>query len=437
MEMYYKYKMIESSICTQAADKKFSLSFTSAATIVLVMLVIVSVSVGNVLAFSTQSDASKPTGPSNIVLESPGLYQSVQKLNNLHELTSIEQWNELLQTIQVQPISNFPEKTHVHAGIAFEARIYEMGGFLLADMDNYPAAAAFLGKAYDMYREAGYKHVLGDLLLALSTLHARHGADEAFKAAQYNYYLWRVSMEFAPQGAQEPLATRTIWPYPTMFHQASTYSHNSDKQAALFAPGMLYMSLIAFISIIIVGLIRSNRSHDKVKPGSLQFYPVSLNFRKMLNALGSGKPAAHADSEVATVEENSAEAADYFSNDRIATLFEQIKLAIQEEKLYTNKNLSISYLAAHLNTNDRYISQAINTHSQHNFSGFVNRYRVKAACDLFEKNESLSIHQMASRCGFGSMSSFHRIFKEIMCVTPCQYQKSVYMKRLRQKTDNE
>ena len=57
------------------------------------------------------------------------------------------------------------------------------------------------------------------------------------------------------------------------------------------------------------------------------------------------------------------------------------------------------------------------------FTEYVNRYRVSEACTLLQNN-SQTILKTAYDCGFDSLRSFNRNFKNIMGVTPSTYQVS-------------
>jgi AraC-like DNA-binding protein len=99
-----------------------------------------------------------------------------------------------------------------------------------------------------------------------------------------------------------------------------------------------------------------------------------------------------------------------------------IKL-MEEEKIFRNPSLSLDDVAMKLNTNTKYISQAINVHFGKNFYHFINYYRIEEAKRLMINNENLkySIYGIAQMVGFGSKSSFNTAFKRFSGTTPSDF----------------
>ncbi len=110
-----------------------------------------------------------------------------------------------------------------------------------------------------------------------------------------------------------------------------------------------------------------------------------------------------------------------FDDQKMEELFGRIKKLIESKHLYRDKNISVSVIASRLETNDRYVSQAVNQFSGSNFNGFINAYRAEEACRLMRENPDLPVKDIASKAGYGSVSSFHRLFKKETGQTPSQY----------------
>ncbi|WP_372775460.1 helix-turn-helix domain-containing protein [Mangrovibacterium sp.] len=103
-----------------------------------------------------------------------------------------------------------------------------------------------------------------------------------------------------------------------------------------------------------------------------------------------------------------------------------IKL-LEEEKLYLNSEIRITELCKRMITNRTYLSRLINEEFGLSFSDFINSYRVRYAGELLaaDKDETLSIAQVAEKSGFGSLSSFNRAFRKAMGVGPGSFRKSL------------
>ncbi|MBT3604156.1 MAG: helix-turn-helix transcriptional regulator [Candidatus Latescibacteria bacterium] len=93
------------------------------------------------------------------------------------------------------------------------------------------------------------------------------------------------------------------------------------------------------------------------------------------------------------------------------------------EKPYLNDRLTLSQLATELDISGNHLSQIINEQSQQSFFDFVNHYRIEAVKEKLQDTQydAHSLLAIALDCGFGSKSSFNRIFKNTTGRTPTQY----------------
>lgn len=92
----------------------------------------------------------------------------------------------------------------------------------------------------------------------------------------------------------------------------------------------------------------------------------------------------------------------------------------ETEKAYLNPELTLSELAAKLNTNTSVLSAVINSGFGKNFNDFVNQYRVEAFKRKAAAPDSkhLTLLAIAFDCGFNSKATFNRAFKKVTDVSP-------------------
>lgn len=114
--------------------------------------------------------------------------------------------------------------------------------------------------------------------------------------------------------------------------------------------------------------------------------------------------------------------------------FEQLSSELlhlfENEKIYLESNLKITHVCAKLNSNRTYISRLINNEFNATFNEFVNRYRVEEAKKMLQKDytQKFSLNHVSESAGFGSASSFNRIFKDLVGLTPGQYREEIFRK---------
>jgi AraC-like DNA-binding protein len=104
-----------------------------------------------------------------------------------------------------------------------------------------------------------------------------------------------------------------------------------------------------------------------------------------------------------------------------------LKVRIETEKLFTNRELNLRNLSIILEVKEKELSKLINEHSKTNFYQFINGFRVSEFKKLVAspKAKQLSLLGLAEEAGFSSKSTFYTAFKTIEGITPKQYELSL------------
>ncbi|MDY5969890.1 MAG: helix-turn-helix transcriptional regulator [Bacteroidales bacterium] len=106
--------------------------------------------------------------------------------------------------------------------------------------------------------------------------------------------------------------------------------------------------------------------------------------------------------------------------DSCADLSDKLTLLFEEKKLHRNPKLTLSDVAAEIGTNRTYISSFLNNELNVTFIEYVNRYRMEDAVTLLR--ESSNTHDtIAHIVGYGSPSTFYRVFKKTFGCTPNEF----------------
>ena len=108
---------------------------------------------------------------------------------------------------------------------------------------------------------------------------------------------------------------------------------------------------------------------------------------------------------------------DYLEN------YQKIEQSMVEDKLFLDAQINLQKLAQHLNLPQREISNIINHYFKTNFRDFINHYRIEAVKVKLKdpSNSNKSIFGIASECGFNSETSFYRLFKKHVGMTPKKF----------------
>jgi len=100
-------------------------------------------------------------------------------------------------------------------------------------------------------------------------------------------------------------------------------------------------------------------------------------------------------------------------------------LAIENEKLFMNPDLTIKDLADHIRSSTKTVSQVINQMHKKNFFDFINSYRCTEVKHLLEADEKSTIMEAMFQAGFNSKSSFNKEFKKLTGQTPTEFKKTI------------
>lgn len=96
---------------------------------------------------------------------------------------------------------------------------------------------------------------------------------------------------------------------------------------------------------------------------------------------------------------------------------------MEEDRLYRNPDLSLSFLAEQTGIPPKTLSAVLNQHLHKSFSEFVNEYRVREVQERLLKGgaRERTIAGLAYECGFNSLPTFQRAFKSVSGVSPKEY----------------
>lgn len=102
-------------------------------------------------------------------------------------------------------------------------------------------------------------------------------------------------------------------------------------------------------------------------------------------------------------------------------LLERLTLSMEKQQPYLQPNMKLATIAAAIDTTPHELSQVINDRLGITFNQYINEYRVRAACDLLQGNDHLTVEGIGQEVGFTSRSAFYAAFKSIKQETPGQY----------------
>ena len=99
-------------------------------------------------------------------------------------------------------------------------------------------------------------------------------------------------------------------------------------------------------------------------------------------------------------------------------LYRQIQEVLDETKPFLDPNLNVDEICKQLGTNRSYISRCINACTGLSVPRFINNKRVQYAMELYQKNLSLKVSELAVLSGFSNGVTFNTAFRLEVNMSP-------------------
>ena len=106
--------------------------------------------------------------------------------------------------------------------------------------------------------------------------------------------------------------------------------------------------------------------------------------------------------------------------DRLDQVARALEEAMNQDRLFTNPELSINLLAEHLEVKPYLVSRCLNEIMETKFNDYVNGFRIREVQRLLRnpKSQKYTLLSLAMESGFNSKSSFNRAVKKQLGISP-------------------
>lgn len=107
-------------------------------------------------------------------------------------------------------------------------------------------------------------------------------------------------------------------------------------------------------------------------------------------------------------------------------LWRGIEKLMKDDKLYCRKDISLEMIAVLLDSNVKYVSNAININSGKSFYNYINGYRIaEAVAILSDESNDIPLKALCEDLGYKSLSVFYRAFQSETGAPPARYRDEV------------
>ena len=197
-----------------------------------------------------------------------------------------------------------------------------------------------------------------------------------------------------------------------------SYEIDKDKLAwikRIVKSFLVYFSLVLLVLLVDFVFFISTSERSYFYFTRFYYYPFFIGLSVLTYWIGFEGFSRRNDKEIkvkATINQKELE--------RLRSISEMLKNAMQSDKLYKNPELSVNSLAKQLEIKPYLISKSLSEIFKKRFNDFVNEYRVREVQSLLEEEENskYTLWGLALEAGFNSKSSFHRAVKKHLGISP-------------------
>lgn len=210
-----------------------------------------------------------------------------------------------------------------------------------------------------------------------------------------------------PQGIAEHERKMIAAPFA---HLIAVDNNNSSKTAGKLI--VLYSMLVLSAGLFLVCRLKSSQY-------LLTKYVFTL-FRKHKNENNS---TLEVPSDRLEIIEIPAKTFHAISTETYHSILKKISKFEKSEK-FLRKDINLTWLSNHLNTNTKYLSEVIKQHKNTNFNGYINGLRIQYIIKKLTETpvyRGYKISYLAEECGYGSPQVFAIAFKRETGVTPSYF----------------
>ncbi len=113
-------------------------------------------------------------------------------------------------------------------------------------------------------------------------------------------------------------------------------------------------------------------------------------------------------------------------NSQDRSLWDRLETAMQEQKVFRQKDMTLDRAAAMLGTNRTYLSKAVNTFSDCDFSTYVNKYRIRESISIMQEcGKQTAFKEIADRVGYNSLQAYYNAFQKETGLSPGKYREQI------------
>lgn len=285
-------------------------------------------------------------------------------------------------------------------------------GYFYTDQKAYDKAVKYAESGIKLEKEASFPQLRRDLFETLSKAHLELHQTEASKKYLSLFTALNDSINNSEKKAVDTALRSTI------SKQKKQYLASSSKQTVIY--------ILSFLALAVLGIVLFLR-YKKQKQIQIQKIESVLEQLKARQNQPETIPLTATESskteEAEETEDDKEEVIALMSPEAEEKLLEKLH-DFEQKQLYLERKVSLSYVAAQVETNTKYLSYIIKKHKGKDFNKYINDLRINYIVQKINDNpvyRQYKINVLAEETGFSSHSKFATVFKSTVGVSPSEF----------------
>lgn len=216
------------------------------------------------------------------------------------------------------------------------------------------------------------------------------------------------------------------------------FSQQQLRNRGIIIGGLVLLVLL--LAYLMWVTIRNMRRRNELYHNIVRQHMESIEREKALNArideLQAEVPAFTEETQPESEETVEEETVEQSQNDaqpkslpsaKSEHIYRELCRLMEQERIYTDPQINRESLAQRVGTNKSYLTTIISECSGgKNLSQFINHYRIQEAVRILSDRKHIDypLKQLCTDLGFGSVSTFYKLFQEGVGMSPSAYRKS-------------
>ncbi len=281
-------------------------------------------------------------------------------------------------------------------------------GYLYLKTRDYKKSIEYLNAAMALEKQHSYPASRIDSFETLAQVYVAMGDKEKSEFFMNKYALLVDSLDYVDKKEADLVIKKMV------AEVDQQHAESSKKQLTVIG-----------ILILIAGLVTAILWRRKNKALRKKYEQMMVHLKNEAVALPeeAQEESDENDTETESEFEQELTGKNTISADTEARILKKLT-AFEKSEKYLKKDLTISSLAAQLNTNTKYLSEVIKNNRSQNFNHYINSLRINYIVHKLynePKYREYKISYLAEECGYASPQVFVIAFKKINGLTPSYF----------------